>query len=237
MATYIISDIHGQYDMFTELLEKIGFSQEDKLFILGDIIDRGPGPIRTMQKIMGMPNVSCIKGNHEVMAQDCLEYYIKEDHDHPFLAMEEDLLNKILLWKRNGCNTTLDEFFQLSSKEKKSIVGFIRNMPTYQRVSVSGKEYLLVHGGLGGFSPEKQMEEYSLNELVWERPDYSFQYYPDVYVVTGHTPTQIISINPNPGYIFKCNNNIAIDCGCCLEGGRLAAIRLEDGQEFYSDKS
>ena len=96
------------------------------------------------------------------------------------------------------------------------------------------KQYLLVHGGLGGFTPEKRIEEYSLHDLVWTRPDYQKEYFADTNLVTGHTPTQTIPDNDNPGYIYKKYHHIAIDCGACFPGGRLAAICLETGEEFYS---
>ena len=34
---YVIADIHGCYEEFMELLEKISFSEEDELFVLGDV--------------------------------------------------------------------------------------------------------------------------------------------------------------------------------------------------------
>ena len=37
-----MSDIHGQFDALMKMLEKIQFSDEDELYILGDVIDRGP---------------------------------------------------------------------------------------------------------------------------------------------------------------------------------------------------
>lgn len=40
--------------------------------------------------------------------------------------------------------------------------------------------------------------------------------------------------NPNPGFIYRYNNHIAIDCGAYYPGGRLAAICLDTGEEFYS---
>ena len=42
MATYVISDIHGECDMFLEMLEKIELKDSDILYILGDVVDRGP---------------------------------------------------------------------------------------------------------------------------------------------------------------------------------------------------
>ena len=87
---------------------------------------------------------------------------------------------------------------------------------------------------MDNFSPNKKIEDYTLDELVWAWPDYSKLYYDDIYGVTGHTPTMSIECNTRPAYIFKCNNHIAIDCGASFEGGRLAAICLDTGKEFYS---
>ncbi|MGO4865364.1 metallophosphoesterase [Ligilactobacillus ruminis] len=56
----------------------------------------------------------------------------------------------------------------------------------------------------------------------------------DTFVITGHTPTQTIEDNPRPGFIYRNNNHIAIDCGAHYPGGRLVAICLETGEEFYS---
>lgn len=57
IATYVIADIHGEYDKFIELLDKIKLKETDILYILGDILDRGPHPIKTLLKLMKMPNV------------------------------------------------------------------------------------------------------------------------------------------------------------------------------------
>ena len=80
----------------------------------------------------------------------------------------------------------------------------------------------------------QDMEEYSLHELLWVRADYDKQYFEDTFVITGHTPTQCIEDNPRPGFIYRKNNHIAIDCGAHFPGGRLAAICLDTGEEFYS---
>ncbi|MBP5780932.1 MAG: fructose-bisphosphatase class III, partial [Clostridia bacterium] len=63
--TYVISDVHGCYDKFTRLLETIRFSQSDKLYILGDLVDRGEGGIKLILDVMKRPNVVCLVGNHD----------------------------------------------------------------------------------------------------------------------------------------------------------------------------
>ncbi|MCI8647343.1 MAG: fructose-bisphosphatase class III [Firmicutes bacterium] len=42
-------------------------SKAEALYILGDILDRGPHPIKVLRKLMEMPNAVPIAGNHELM--------------------------------------------------------------------------------------------------------------------------------------------------------------------------
>ena len=54
---YLISDIHGCYEEYRGLLDKIHFSHRDELYVLGDAMDRGPEPIKVIQDMMRRPNV------------------------------------------------------------------------------------------------------------------------------------------------------------------------------------
>ena len=62
---YVIADIHGCRKQFLELLEKIKFSENDTLYILGDVLDRGFDPIGTLQDLMSYDNIVFILGNHD----------------------------------------------------------------------------------------------------------------------------------------------------------------------------
>jgi len=233
MSTYVMSDIHGQYDMYIEMLEKINFSEDDMLYILGDVIDRGPNPVKILLDIMERPNVVCLAGNHCVMACDCMNFLLKEVTDESIDALNDELMGKLCDWMYNGAGTTIEELGSLPRDKKKEVLDFIMDFDLYEEVMVGDREYILVHAGLGNFSPDREIFDYELDELVWERPDYSKPYFDDRYVITGHTPTMAISENPRPGYIYINNNHIAIDCGCTYKGGRLACLRLEDMKEFY----
>lgn len=114
MATYIISDIHGEYDLFIELLDKIKLKKEDTLYILGDVLDRGPNPIKTLRKLMEMPNAVCMVGNHELMALECLEFLMKEITDMSIEELDEKMLDNLVTWQYNGSKTTIEEFRALS---------------------------------------------------------------------------------------------------------------------------
>ena len=234
MATYVISDIHGMYNKFIELLNKIKLKDTDTLYILGDVLDRGPDPIKTLLKIMSMPNVICMLGNHEDMALDCLKFLTTEITEQSLSEVSEEMLENLVTWQYNGSKTTIDGFRALDRAKQQEVIDFIEDMPEIEEISVAGQKYLLVHGGLGGFYPGKPIEDYTIEELIWAMAEYDIQYFDDTYVVTGHTPTQGIPGNPRPGYIYRQYNHIAIDCGAVRRSGRLAAIRLDDGKEFYT---
>ena len=220
--------------MFMEILEKTDLKDTDTLYVLGDVLDRGPNPIKVLLKLMEMPNAICLVGNHEYMAIECLSFLRKEVTDRSLEELDFKTLDNLVTWQYNGAKSTIDEFRQLSAEMQEEVIEFIKDFSIYEEVEVCGRQYLLVHAGLGNFEPGKDILDYSLHDLIWKRADYDRQYYDDKIVITGHTPTQMIDNNPNPGFIYKKNNHLAIDCGAHLPGGRLAAVCLETGEEYYS---
>ena len=216
MAAYVLSDIHGQYNLFTDVLNKINLKDSDTLYVLGDVLDRGDNPIKVLLKLMEMPNAVCIVGNHELMAVECLTFLRKEVTD------------------KSLAKSTIDEFRALSPEMQDEVIEFIKDFSIYEEITVNGQEFLLVHAGLGDFEKGKDIEDYSLHDLVWKRADYNKRYFDDKIVVSGHTPTQYIEDNPKPGYVYKRNNHIAIDCGAHIKDGRLACVCLDTLEEFYS---
>ena len=63
--TYAISDVHGMGHLLDQMLEKIAFSEADRLYVLGDLIDRGPDPAGVLDLAMERKNIIALKGNHE----------------------------------------------------------------------------------------------------------------------------------------------------------------------------
>lgn len=232
--TYVMSDIHGEYEQFQTILKKIHFSENDMLYILGDVVDRGPHPVKVLQYMMGMPNIIPIAGNHEIMAITNLRLLMNELTEDFLENLSDDDYGQLTAWLLNGCDSTIKEFRALDMEEKQDILDYLGEFILFQEISAGDKDYLLVHAGIDHFSEDKPMEDYTIDDLVWKRTDYEVPYFPDIYVVSGHTPTQLIAGNARPGYIYRANRHIAIDCGACFEGGRLAAICLETGEEYYS---
>ena len=68
MATYAIGDIQGCYSAFKKLLKKIKFNPDkDKLWICGDLVNRGEDSLKTIQTIRALGDAAqCVLGNHDL---------------------------------------------------------------------------------------------------------------------------------------------------------------------------
>jgi len=68
MRTLCISDIHGQYDAFCRLLERVSYNPaSDRLVLMGDFIDGGPHGRQVVDKVIELTRsgAAAIRGNHE----------------------------------------------------------------------------------------------------------------------------------------------------------------------------
>ena len=69
---YVTSDLHGfSLKKFKGFLESVSFSDDDFLYVLGDVIDRGNDGIKILKWLMSKPNTQLILGNHESMMLAC----------------------------------------------------------------------------------------------------------------------------------------------------------------------
>ena len=233
MATYVISDVHVNYEGYMKILERIHFSEEDTLYVNGDVIDRGMGGIKILQHMMMQPNIYPILGNHEYAAATCLRFLMKEITEESIGDIDEETIKNLMEWQNIGGQCTMDAFHKLSCEEKQDIVDYLDEFSLYEEVSVNEKQFVIVHAGLTNFSPDRPLETYEMYELIFKAPDYDRIYFLDKYLVTGHLPTKVIEGNPRPNKIFRKNNHIAIDCAAGYDGC-VGCICLDTFEEFYS---
>lgn len=72
-SRYVLSDVHGYVDDLERGLAEIGYGEEDELWILGDLMDRGPDGIGVLNLVMSLQQnapdrVHVLMGNHEILA-------------------------------------------------------------------------------------------------------------------------------------------------------------------------
>ncbi len=233
---YATSDIHGYpLDLFLDLLKKVDFGPSDHLYVVGDVIDRnGDAGVAMLRWMMKQPNVTMIRGNHESMMLDC-EFLFDLDLEHfsgKDLSPEQQ--HALLLWNQNGALVTITNLTQLKMTDPEEFNGlmkYVRSTPLYVQLKVPMKSIVLVHGGFKGFDPEKPLDEYSQNDLVWIRPGIEEDYWNDRLVILGHTPTQYYG---RKGKAFVTPTWIDIDTGAA-SGGSPMLLRLNDLAETYVD--
>ena len=72
--TYVISDIHGDFERYEKMLDLINFDEErDVLFVLGNTLDFGEDSFKLLLDMSSRPNVYPIMGEHEYIALPLLK--------------------------------------------------------------------------------------------------------------------------------------------------------------------
>ncbi len=233
MSTYVMSDIHGDWASFYEMLIQINFSPSDKLFIIGDLIDRGSDNLLLLNYVRGSDNIVLLKGNHELFAQRYLEGTLARSK-----------------WSAWGGSTTLAELDTLKETEKDQLLTYLRGLPSYAEVEVGKETFFLTHSGYDNrFSVYKTTDEIDIKASVCEAAKHSLWEYLlsdnihrmgeylrlDKNVIVGHTPTIYLRGNNYQATIYHTSRYTDIDAGNGQrqQGGRLACLRLEDKKEYY----
>jgi len=228
---YVSSDWHGcDTKKIKALLKKAGFDNGDYLFVLGDVIDRGGNSVELLKFLMNAHNIELILGNHEafLLANDWL---FEEITDKNFSNVNPYRLSLYDEWMLNGGTPTLEALRKETPETRNAIIEFLRECPLYDAVSAGGKDFLLVHGGLGNYRHDKRMEEYLPYELLEERPTLSTHYSRSFTTVIGHTPTYYYG-KDRKNKILKMSTWIDIDTGAA-SGLNPCLLRLDDMEEFY----
>lgn len=238
--TYVVSDIHGNFEIFKRMLDMIKFNSNDTLYILGDICDRGPDSLNIYFYIQKFDNIILLKGNHEYMMQEALKKAIDyNDFDNPSMEFK--------LWAQNGGDKTIDNIRHYLCKNNlyhceytivrnvflKNLYTYLEQLPLYLEVNINNKDYVLVHAGV---DPEKSLLEQEEDTLLWIR-DYFFLSECDLdkTYIFGHTP--LCFINPDRSfdiwYDDEFHNKIGIDGGLALgERGQLNCMCLDNEEVF-----
>lgn len=232
---YACSDLHGRYDRWAGLLEKISLRPDDTLYVLGDVIDRGPDSCKLLLDMMSRANVIPILGNHELTAAVCLPWLLKEVTHRSLADLDDTRLAALQEWMVNGGGSTLRELKGVSRAEREGILDYLREMELYAEVEAGGRKFVLSHAGVDHFALCKHLEDYELADFLFCRPKLNQQFWPDRYLVYGHTPTRLLRAQrgePASDDILCCGQQIAIDCGCGFDG-KLGCICLDTMEAFY----
>lgn len=222
--TYVISDIHGDYEKFKNLLAQIDFRAEDILYILGDVVDFGKDSMELIADLSVRVNVYCIAGEHDFLAARMLSGFSKmlESGASP----DPEFVSEMTAWVQNGGQATLEAFRALDAEAREGVLEYLEDMTLFEELEIKGKQYILVHAGIADYDPDADLYDYLPEDFFSEPLSADFALAEGKTVVVGHVPTKSGKIERGVGSIF-------LDCGAG-EGGTLGCLCLENGKEFYA---
>lgn len=231
MAVYVMSDIHGLKTRFDAMLKKINLQDDDKVYFLGDVIDRGDDGIQIMEQIMHDDRFVLLMGNHEMMMLNCLQ---------------NPTSSHFMTWFCNGGHITHFHFLRLSKEQQEEIKHYLENLPlALCDLEVNGRYFYLTHA----YADERYLQGYVYLKdtddpyrFIWERNINDLPRLKDRTIIAGHTITALITEKfhdyleiYHDGHDLNDAKYINIDCGCASKSrySRFACIRLDDMQIFY----
>ena len=91
----VVGDIHGCYDELMELLEKIGFGDDDWVYSVGDLITKGPKNKEVLELFMTDARFTAVIGNHDLALRrkwngEDIELKAAQKETHKELRGEKD---------------------------------------------------------------------------------------------------------------------------------------------------
>ncbi len=225
--TYFISDIHGEYNLLNELLRLIGFSQNDELIVVGDMIEKGEDSVAVVQFIRKLKNAKCIIGNHEYAFLKRYWALLRESPNNFDLV-----LKKLQKTFNDGYKLTWDD------------IDWMESLPYF----IETDEYIAVHAGvpLDGDGRIEALIDAKPEFLLYDRNFKNNTYIAKDQkpVFFGHTPVRyltgtdeirVVTKTAKPPKRFNEIQKIHLDTGAYLSGV-LGCYCLEENLCYYVQK-
>ncbi|MGQ9620175.1 MAG: metallophosphoesterase family protein [Bacteroidales bacterium] len=191
---FAIGDIHGCFKTFYELINRhIRLEKRDRLILLGDYIDRGPGIKEVVDYIMKLIdegfNITPLMGNHEWM--------LLSSYDDPRM---------LPLWYYNEGLTTLASFGLNNIREiDNKYIAFFRGLKYF----IMEGDFYFVHGG---FNDALENPFTDTETMIWEsRFEYSNPLFEGKTIIHGHRPKPL---EYTKKLIDEKSQVIPVDTGC-----------------------
>lgn len=237
---YLVSDIHGNLKDFLRMLKKIKWDRtNDKMIIVGDVLDRGPDGIKILNYIKPYiedGSMTFLIGNHELF---CVMYLNGELSE--------------LRWDIYGGTETINEIKKMSDEEKTELRLFLEGLSYY---SVIQSKYfgrtVVTHTGIdcenyvynsdGTINVTGSIEKAfcSSNRLSYMNGR-DIHYIPesdrrkfDSYLILGHVPTFTLNEDISNKF-YRTKTYMVIDSGCGYkdQGGTLGCYCVDTNEEIY----
>ncbi len=218
--TYICSNIRGDFTKFNELLEKIGFCDDDIMYIVGDTIDFHEESMDLLCDLSMRINIYPVLGSHEKKALTLLRGF--DEMLKNGKAPDGEYVNLMKEWMAEGGKTTFDGFRLLSKEMREGIIDYLSEFAAFEQAFTDDGDYVIVHSGIKGFSPDKELDDYDVDSFIYkDKADAT--YYDDRVVV--------VACVGGGDKIQRIGNKIIMDC---TNKNKISCLCLENNKEYYA---
>jgi serine/threonine protein phosphatase 1 len=187
----IIGDVHGHYDGLMMLMEAIAPNCDDRVYFLGDLIDRGPQSAQVVEFVK-QNRYRCLLGNHEQMLLDVLTGRASSQVRQA--------------WLYSGGYETLTSYKTVTIPQDH--LEWMQSLPTHMDLG----DIWLAHAGL---NPKLPLAEQTDEQFCWVRQEFhsmSQPYFADKLIIVGHTITFTLP-GVRPGELAQGQGWMDIDTG------------------------
>ncbi|WLR42322.1 metallophosphoesterase [Bacillus carboniphilus] len=228
----VISDIHGELELFKRLLEKVNYnSQDDYLIINGDMCEKGSNSIGVVSYIKSLsktnPKVHVTEGNCEALVEELL-------NENPKLinylvARKHSIMNEWLTQLDYPVdeNSNIQEVKEVLTKHYSEDIDWLMRLPT----AIETEDYIFVHAGLDDKENWKETDR----DMAITIPAFlTKSHRSKKYVIVGHWPVVNYSshLPLNNPIIDHEKRIIAMDGGNVVKrSGQLNALIIRPSYE------
>ena len=224
-----VSDIHGNLPFFRGLLEKVGFSPDDVLVLVGDMLEKGQYSLALLRYIMELSKTHTIYpvcGNCDGLV---LRFFEDDMLDSGFFvnylpAHPESTLRQMADEMNFENWADLPAFRTALRAHYPEIWQWLRELPTI----IETDQVVFVHGGVPSLEHMEALDSWKcMKNDDFMGQGHSFS----KYVIVGHWPVTLYNPKiPSAAPIIDLQRRIiSIDGGCVLKAdGQLNALILSD---------
>ena len=212
---YVVGDVHGMYDLLIQSLKDINFDfMVDRLFVCGDLVDRGPKNME-MVSLIGLPWFFAVRGNHE-------QWAIDNQRDPKFYQSARTHASHGGMW-----------FYCLDNEHMDKVAKKFQTLPLMLETEVDGKSVGFVHAETNDWDTTRYIirhlvesdvtHDVTAQKLLWSRHRVKNEVDTILkgidHVFLGHTVVR----HPK-----RLGNTTFIDTGAVFSGGKMTILNIKD---------
>lgn len=172
MANYLIGDLQGCNSAFAQLLAKIDFSpSRDTLFVLGDLVNRGPDSLAVLERLMHYGDAArCLLGNHDLNLL-AIAHGVRQPHRKDTLTeiLHSPKLPALMQWLKHQNMAILHKTSEKSSNNELLMVhaGVLPNWTATDTIAYANEIESILHTASPVELSEFLRDMYGDQPAVW----------------------------------------------------------------------